>query len=748
MEITRCQTLLSDHDIISQASIACKHGYFLDDLLVCNKHGFKILKLKPDVIPTSILTFDHENIKSADLAASCEGWYHYALEKGYFQTIEEVFPRHWWGEDFYEIDYAADIAGLQKQLDDLAAINMLDQEFVDALASGGAAYTEIASQVSAESTRAQGAEADITAAFQLADSTQSSGLIDGASVAGNTMKKLEDLISAEATRATDEEASITAAFQAADSTQSSGLIDGASAAGNTMKKLEDLISAEATRATGAEDAILGSPSADFNTLEKQEDKFVAESSAVAASFVSDRDKLVLLEATYTDTDVDDVCDVKIAALVNSAPQDLNTLKELADALASDASFSATMNSALAARVLSTTYTSEQQAQDVLIAGKEPSVTGTTAWAGATIPASKLDLSSKQNVIADADLSIAKTSGLQTALDSKEASVTGTTAWAGATIPASKLDLSSKQDVIGDGDLSIARTSGLQTALDSKEASVTGTTAWAGATIPASKLDLSSKQNVIADGDLSIARTSGLQSALNGKEASVTGTTAWAGATIPASKLDLSSKQNVIADGDLTIARTSGLQSALNGKEASVTGTTAWAGATIPASKLDLSSKQNLIADGDLTIARTSGLQTALDAKALDSSVVKKSGEQTITENGSGAVLVLNNSQSDAAILTCVGADGQIRLMGGNVLDCTRPGRMHVRCNDGTGSVGIQSRGTDKIVCDDQVRLKVAVQAESDFTCAANVLFSNLPTSDPGVAGRLYEASGFVKISLG
>jgi hypothetical protein len=84
------------------------------------------------------------------------------------------------------------------------------------------------------------------------------------------------------------------------------------------------------------------------------------------------------------------------------------------------------------------------------------------------------LDGKQATIADGDLTIAKTSGLQTALDGKQAT-------------------------IADGDLTIAKTSGLQTALDGKQAT-------------------------IADGDLTIAKTSGLQTALDSKEDTITGAT--------------------------------------------------------------------------------------------------------------------------------------------------------------------------------------------------------------------------------
>jgi len=530
MEVTRCQTLLADHDIVSQASIGCKHGFFLDDLLICNKHGFKILKLKQDVIPQAILTYDHATIKTADLAHSCEGWYHYALEKGYFQTIEECFPRHYWAADFDEINYEADIAGLQQQLDDLALINMLDQEFVDSLQSGGAAYTEIAAQVAAESTRAQGAES-----------------------------------------------SISSAFAAADSAQTTALLGGASTANNTLKKLADSVAAESTRATGAEAAILGSPSANFNTLEKQENEHVSQSAATAANFVADRDRLVLLEATYSDTEVDAVCDAKIAALVNSAPAALDTLNELAAAISDDASFSTTMNTALSARVLSTTYTAEQTTQNTAIAGK-------------------------QGLLSTAQLAV-----------------------------------------------------------------------------------------------------------------------------INANEFTNAYKQKV-DDAETVLGTRSAAHLA--------------------------------------SLDTTSSLTTALATKAMDSVVIKKTGQQTITQAGTGAVLTLQNTTGDADILSCVGADGTISLSGGNVLSCDRPGAMYIRSSDGSSNIAIQSRGTTKFVCDDQVRSKTDFSVENQkkvkfyeatsggtnsislrapAAVASDVTFT-LPAAD-GSAGQVIQTNGSGALSF-
>jgi trimeric autotransporter adhesin len=172
------------------------------------------------------------------------------------------------------------------------------------------------------------------------------------------------------------------------------------------------------------------------------------------------------------------------------------------------------------------------------------------------------IATKQDIITDGSLTIARTSGLQTALDSKQPTITNGSLTIAQT-SGLQTALDGKQATIADADLTIAKTNGLQTALDSKQPTITD----ASLTIARTnglQTALDSKQPTIADGDLTIAKTNGLQTALDGK-------------------------QPTIADADLTIAKTNGLQTALDGKQAT-------------------------IADGDLTIAKTNGLQTALDRK--------------------------------------------------------------------------------------------------------------------------------------
>jgi len=151
------------------------------------------------------------------------------------------------------------------------------------------------------------------------------------------------------------------------------------------------------------------------------------------------------------------------------------------------------------------------------------------------------LSTKQDVIADGDLTIAKTSGLQAALDGKQATIADGDLTIAKT-SGLQAALDGKQATIADGDLTIAKTSGLQTALDSKQAT-------------------------IADGDLTIAKTSGLQTALDGKQASI-GTNDLSITDVSGLSVSLASKQPVIGTGDLSISDISGLQTAIDNASSS------------------------------------------------------------------------------------------------------------------------------------------------------------------------------------
>ena len=165
----------------------------------------------------------------------------------------------------------------------------------------------------------------------------------------------------------------------------------------------------------------------------------------------------------------------ISNLVDSAPGTLDTLNELAAALDDDPNFAKTVTNSIATKapLANPTFTGVPTAPTAASGTKTTQVATTEFVANG--------LSGKQDTIANGDLTIAKTSGLQSALELKAplASPTftgtplaptasfGTNTTQVATTAFVVTGLSGKQDTIADGDLTIARTSGLQNELDLK-----------------------------------------------------------------------------------------------------------------------------------------------------------------------------------------------------------------------------------------------------------------------------------------
>jgi hypothetical protein len=126
------------------------------------------------------------------------------------------------------------------------------------------------------------------------------------------------------------------------------------------------------------------------------------------------------------------------------------------------------------RIASGSNLSMASGKSILAGNTSSTNISNTNLSSVNITATSITAANVQPIITDGSLTIARTSGLQTALDGKQATIT-------------------------DGSLTIARTSGLQTALDGKQAT-------------------------IADGGLTIAKTSGLQTALDSKEPTITSAT--------------------------------------------------------------------------------------------------------------------------------------------------------------------------------------------------------------------------------
>ena len=183
---------------------------------------------------------------------------------------------------------------------------------------------------------------------------------------------------------------------------------------------------------------------------------------------------------------------------------------------------------------------------------------------------------------DDDLTIARTTGLQAALDAKQATIT-------------------------DASLTIARTTGLQAALDAKAALagpiLTGTPVAPTATAGTNTTQLATTAFVKTAVDNLVSSAPGALDTLNELAAAI-GDDANYAATITTA---LATKQATITDASLTIARTTGLQAALDAKQASIT----------TLARLNA----NLIHDGSISNTEfgylngvTSAIQTQIDTK--------------------------------------------------------------------------------------------------------------------------------------
>ena len=150
------------------------------------------------------------------------------------------------------------------------------------------------------------------------------------------------------------------------------------------------------------------------------------------------------------------------------------------------------------------------------------------------------------------MTIARTDGLQTALDAKQATVTG----AATTIVSSDLTVSRALTSNGSGKVAVSDvtatelgyldgvTSSIQTQLDAKQATISDGDLSLRQVVSKPHLTLRLhlmlllvllESRMITDGDLTIARTDGLQTALDAKQATVTG----AATTIVSSDLTVS-----------------------------------------------------------------------------------------------------------------------------------------------------------------------------------------------------------------
>ncbi len=246
-----------------------------------------------------------------------------------------------------------------------------------------------------------------------------------------------------------------------------------------------------------------------------------------------------------------------------------------------------------------------------------SVTGSTEWAGVVIPANKLTLTSKQDVIGDGDLTIARTTGLQTALNSKQPTI-GTDDVQISHVQNLTTQLAAKQPTIGTDDVQISHVQNLTT-------------------------QLAAKQDVIADGDLTIARTTGLQTALNSKQPTI-GTDDVQISHVQNLTTQLAAKQPTIGTDDVQISHVQNLTTQLAAKQPTI-GTDDVQISHVQNLTTQLAAKQPTIGTDDVQISHVQNLTTQLAALAPKASPVF-TGSSTFSGavNMSGGDLTLSSAR--------------------------------------------------------------------------------------------------------
>ena len=732
-------------------------------------------KLKPNHVPVTL-----DGLVDVIERATCEDYLRAGQALGTHFHIEEIFAGQNRFLDFDEVELGASswqpkLDAIQEQIDDLDSTYAQDAEVVAAfatqIAASGDVFTLVTNKVAVETSRAQTEEGLIQADV---DANESTATADRQSIRGDFATAdtvVSDSVAAEAVLARQKEAEIQADvdanesaatldrqdirddYVAADLVVSNSVVAEATLARlkegeiqadvdanestATADRLDiradyvaadtvvsDSVVAEAataraketenTNAIAAEkariDVIVNLPAAALNNFAAIEQAYTAADNAADSALtqlitskvaVTDLDSLVTavdsVEANtlkrsnadndaryYQRADVDSAVGLRVLQTAfDTAIGDRQTTaaQEAAYRKISDSYLKSDVDTAVGLRVLQTDF-------DTAIGDRQTTAAQEAAYRKIT------DSYLKSDVDSAVGLRVLQTA-FDTAIGDRQTTAAQEAAYRKKTDSYTKTEVDTRDGLrvlqsVYDPAIAARQTTAAQEAAyrkiaDSYTKSEVYTQAEADAefhtqTYVAAQLAL--KQAVVGDDHLAISHTTGLTAALAGK-------------------------QGTVGDDDLALAHTSGLVSALAGKQAVVT-------------------------DDDLAISHTSGLQTALDAR------ISNTGAQSVTHNSTSAVLTLNNATADQMHLNCIGADGHIRLIGGNVLECTRDGGMTIRCNNTNSSVNIQSRGSNKIVCDDKARFKTAAVAEDDFTVEGSFVASKAVPATASTAGTTGE----------
>ena len=524
LHIQTLDQVIAKSDIQAE-SLITRDAIFFDDICLRHRGELRAYRLKTDHVPTFLAEQGGTIIQDG----RCIDYLKEAQENDVAWTVHELFPDHFWEQDFDEVALSHDtwqpqIDTLQSQITAITQVYSTDDERIqylaEQLASGGLIFDQVDAKVLVETTRASAAESANTTAV---------GVEHDRAVAAELA--IEAFFEGTNTNHDNDRAQIKLDFAAADLVLTNAVsaeetraqaAEGANTSANGVEKaraeaaealLSTAVGAEETRAQAAEGA---------NTSANGVEKARAEAAeAVLTTAVGAEETRAQAAEGVNDGKIT-VEKNRIDAILNLSDGALDTFHEIEQAYKNaDASVTSTVTNLVNARVLQTDF-------DTAVAARQTTVAQEATYRKLADSYTKAQVDSADGLRVT-----------QTDFDSAVAARQTTAAQEAAYRKIADSYLKSEVDsAVGarvtqtDFDTAVAAR---QTTVDQEAAyrkiadsytkaeTYTKTEADAGF-YSQSHIDtqLATKQAVIGDDHLDISHTSGLTSALSGKQATLDG----------------------------------------------------------------------------------------------------------------------------------------------------------------------------------------------------------------------------------
>ena len=731
--VTKRDMILAHSDIISEGCVGSVHSLFVENMVMTVEKGkICFYHMKQDQVPTSLKS---RGVTDSTLAGSVFEWWEYALTNGLAKTIEEVFPQHWYTDDFEKEDRLKSMgvdltaAELNVLKSDVAALVGVDANTLSTLTSLLGQDGILQQNIDTKQDILTGATSALVTSNLGADFvviTDSSGKVTTSPVTSTTLSFLDTTASVQSLLNLKSDQSALVLEQTA--RNDADVVIQASV--DLKATILSVQSEESTR-FAADGVLQGNINLKANTADV-ETKVDATAKLQQALDAVDDEKVRLdtLLDVPTLNQISEIVTAYDAAI--EAADDI--LEVLVGTKVSQADYNAKVLLLDGEDTLLKTRATDLENAQALKANSADVYTQSAANAL---------LLAKQNVIADGDLTVAKTSGLQTALDSKMDN--GDAYLTGQTYTQSDVNnlLLAKQAVIGTDDLLVSYTDGLQTVLDSKmddgDAYLKSETETYSSSEKATVAAVDQVFTVAEKTKVSYVDIgSGLSALLAAKQNDLT----------TAQLLDLNAidqpftvaqqtKVNAI-DQPFTVLQ----QTKVNAIDQVFTSTQAG----------NISDNNSKLTYSDASTVASHVTLHAAHATNLAAKQSKLDGTQLHMDSGGTNIGIGTNSPDDE--LHILGDNPMLKLHSNNPSSSGLVKHFNMGFDSGGNDTMVFSYNPNKSMLfktsagniqldinDTRMIVKKNLQVDG-----SEVSFENLPTSDPGVAGRLWDDNGTLKIS--